>query len=78
MVELILGIIQEVLKLGVIIAEERHRYDDDILRIQRKFADEYAKPDDEISDALLIEYERELQFLGEAVINSLKSKNSKA
>ena len=76
MATLILELLGQVLKLGVLGVEERHRYEDNILKLQKAFYEEYTKPDDEISDNRLDDLDLELRLLGEAFIKTLKSKNN--
>lgn len=77
MFESILGLLTAVVKLGVLSVEERHKYEDNILKVKREWYEEYSKPSNEISDVRLVELERELRLLTDAVINSLGAAGSK-
>lgn len=76
MATLLLGILEQVLKLGVLGVEERHKYEDNILKLKKDFYEEYTKEDEHISDNRLDELDLELRLLGEAFIATLKSKNN--
>jgi hypothetical protein len=73
---LILGIIEQVLKLGVLGVEERHKYEDNILKLKKAYYEEFNKPENEISDNRLDDIDLELRLFGESVIEALRAKNS--
>lgn len=75
MFESLLGLLTVVAKLGVLTVEERHKYEDNILKVKREWYEEYSKPSNEISDVRLVELERELRLLTDAVIDALRAKN---
>lgn len=77
MFESLIGLLTVVGKLGILTVEERHKYDDNLLKITREWYEEYEKPSNEISDVRLVELERELRLLTNAVINSLGAKSPK-
>lgn len=73
----IVGAIEQLLKLGNLTLEERHRYDDNILKLKKEWYEEYDKLEtEEGSDLALVTIERELRLLLDAVVNSLRSKNT--
>lgn len=73
---LILGIIEQVLKLGVLAAEERHRFEDNILKLKQEYYEEFSKPESEMSDSRLDDIDLKLRLFGESVIEALRAKNS--
>ena len=76
MATLILGIIEQVLKLGVLGVEENHKYDDNLLKLKKAYYEEFSKPENEISDNRLDELDLELRILGESIEQALRAKNS--
>lgn len=72
-----IGAIEQLLKLGNLTFEERHRYDDNILRLKKEWYEEFEKLEtDEGSDNRLDDIERELRLLTDAIVETLRAKNS--
>lgn len=76
MATLLLGILEQVLKLGVLSMEEKHKYDDDILKLKKAYYVEYSRPENEISDNNLDDLDLQLRLLGESIEQALRAKNS--
>lgn len=76
MVESLLGILEQVLKLGVLTVEERHRYDDDRKKLREAYYEEYNKGPDEMSDNALDDIELKLRILADAITEAIRTKNS--
>lgn len=76
MATLLLGILEQVMKLGVLGVEERHKYEDNILKLKKDWYEEFGKPTGEISDNRIDELDLQLRLLSESVIAALKSKNA--
>lgn len=76
MVESLLGILEQVLKLGVLTVEERHRYDDNLKKLKEAYYEEYNRGPDEMSDNALDDIELKLRILNESIIQALRTKNS--
>lgn len=72
----ILGILNNLVRLGVLTAEEKHRYEDNILKARRKWYEEYDKLETEDgSDSALDDIELELRLLDEALEQAVRTKN---
>ena len=72
----LIGAIEQLLKLGGLAIEERHRYDDNLLRLRKEWYEEFAKletPDG--SDNRLDDIELELQLTLKSVVEALRAKN---
>lgn len=76
MVSSLLGILEQVLKLGVLTVEERHKYDDNLKKLKEAYYEEYNKGPDEWSDNLLDDIELKLRILNDSIIETLRAKNS--
>ncbi len=72
---LLLGVLEQLLKLGNFAMEERHRYEDNVLKLKKEWYEEFQKPENEISDNRLDDIELELRLLAEAVVEALRAKN---
>ena len=72
----LVGAIEQLLKLGNFIAEERHRYDDNLLKLRKEWYEEFAKVEagtgsyDELD-----RIELQLHLLLKAVVDSLGAPN---
>lgn len=75
MANLLLGILEQLLKLGTITLEERHKYEDNVLKLKKEFYEEFQKPENEISDSRLDDIELELRLVTEALLETLRTKN---
>lgn len=72
----IIGAIEQLLKLGNLTMQERHLYDDNILKLKKAFYEEYDKLEtDQGSDNALGLIERELCLTLDALVNTLRAKN---
>ena len=72
---LLLGVLEQLLKLGNLTMEERHRYEDNVLKLKKEWYEEFQKSENEISDNRLDDIELELRLLAEAVVEALRAKN---
>lgn len=70
------GMLEQIFRLGVLGVEERHRYEDNILDLQKEFYEEIRKPSDEISHNRLDDIQLELRLLSTAVIEALRAKKT--
>lgn len=77
MVSLLLGVLQELLKVGGLVMEERHRYEDNILKLKKAWYEEFQKPADQISHARLDELQLQLRLLGESLLEALRTQKAK-
>lgn len=69
--------ITELLKLGNLTLEERHLYDDNILKLTKEWYEEFDKLEtDEGSDNRLDDITDELRLTLDAVIKTIRAKNS--
>jgi hypothetical protein len=73
MVSLLLGVLEQLLKVGGIAMEEKHRYEDNILKIKKSWYEEFQKPADQISHANLDELQLQLRLLGEAILEASRT-----
>lgn len=72
----LLSALAELLKLGRLGMEERHRYEDNILRLKKEYYEEFSKLETEIgSDNRLDDLDLELRLLSEALIETIRAKN---
>lgn len=76
MATLLLGVLEELLKLGNFAAEEKHRYEDNILKVKKAYYEEFSRPENEISDSRLDDLDLELRLLTESLIEAVRDKNS--
>lgn len=72
----LLAILEQVLKLGVLTVEERHRYDDNLKKLKEAFYEEYNKGPENWSDLALDDIDLKLRILNESIIEALRAKNS--
>lgn len=73
----IIGAIEELLKLGNLTMEERHLYDDNILKLKKEWYEEFDKLEtDEGSDRALGDIDLKLLLTLEAVVNSIRAKKA--
>lgn len=77
MVTALFGLLEQVLKLGVIAAEERHLYDDDLKRLKEEWYAEFNKPETDMSDVVLDDIDLKLRILTESIEQALRAKNAK-
>lgn len=74
---LLLGVLEQLLKLGNLTMEEKHRYEDNVLKLKKEWYEEYKKLDsDEGSDSRLDDIELELRLLTESIVETLRTKNT--
>lgn len=76
MSQLLLGILEQLLKLGNLTLEEKHKYEDNVLKLKKEWYEEFQKSEDEISDTRLDDIELELRLVTEALLETLRAKNS--
>lgn len=76
MVSLLLGVLEQLLKVGGIALEEKHRYEDNILKIKKDWYAEFQKPADQISHMRLDELQLQLRLLGEAILEATRTKKA--
>lgn len=76
MTTLLFGILEQLLKVGGLALEEKHRYEDNVLKLKKEWYEEYQKPDDEISHNRLDELQLQLQLLGEAILEASRAKKA--
>lgn len=76
--KVLIGAIEQLLKLGNFVAEERHRYDDNLLKLRKEWYEEFSKVEAGTgSDDLLDHIDLQLQLLLKAVVDSLGAPNAK-
>ena len=74
--ELLLGVLEQLLKLGNLTMEEKHRYEDNILKLKKEWYAEFEKLEtDNGSDNALDDIELELRLTTEALVETLRAKN---
>ncbi len=73
MVNLLLGVLEQLLKVGGLAMEEKHKYEDNILKLKKDWYDEFQKPADEISHARLDELQLQLRLVGEAILEAART-----
>lgn len=67
----LIGALEQLLKLGVLVGEERHRYDDDLRELKEEWYEEYKKLETpEGSDNRLDELDLKLRLLGESIVEA--------
>lgn len=78
MIESLLGLLEQVAKLGVLTVEERHQYDDDILKLKKAWYEEFNKLEsDDGSDNALDDIKLQLSLTTTALTETLRAKNAK-
>jgi hypothetical protein len=73
----LLAVLEQLLKLGVLGVEEKHKYEDNILKLKKAYYEEFSRPEDEISDNRLAELDLELRLVSEAFLATLGAKAPK-
>lgn len=74
---LLLGVLEQLLKLGNLTMEEKHRYEDNVLKLKKAWYEEYAKLESEMgSDNALDDIELQLRLTTEALLETLRGKHS--
>jgi hypothetical protein len=72
----VIGACEQLLKLGNLTIEERHLYDDNVLKLKKEYYAEMEKLEtDQGSDLALDRINRELHLTLEAIVNSVRAKN---
>lgn len=73
--KLLLGVLEQLLKLGNLTMEEKHRYEDDILKLKKAWYEEFAKLETDLgSDNALDDIEQQLRLTTEALLETLRAK----
>ncbi len=73
----LIGAIEQLLKLGNLAMEERHLYDDNLLKAKRKWYEEFDKLETEDgSDNALDDVTDELRLLLDAIVEATRAKNA--
>jgi hypothetical protein len=74
---LLLGVLEQLLKLGSLTMEEKHRYEDNVLKLKTEWYEEFNKLETESgSDNALDDIELRLRLTTEALVETLRSKHS--
>jgi hypothetical protein len=74
---LLLGVLEQLLKLGNLTMEEKHRYEDNVLKLKKEWYEEYNKLETDLgSDNALDDIELKLRLTTEALLETLRSKQS--
>lgn len=77
MVASLFGAIEQLLKLGNLTLEERHRYEDNVLKLSKEWYEEFDKLESKSgSDNRLDDITDELRLLTNAIVETLRTKNS--
>lgn len=75
--ELLLGVLEQLLKLGNLTLEEKHRYEDNVLKLKKAWYEEYNKLESSMgSDNALDDIELQLRLTTEALLETLRGKQS--
>jgi hypothetical protein len=75
--ELLLGVLKELLHAGNLTLEEKHLYEDNVLKLEKEWYEEYDKLETELgSDNALDDVERKLRLTTKALVETLRSKHS--
>jgi polyhydroxyalkanoate synthesis regulator phasin len=73
----LIGAIEQLLKLGNLAFEERHRYDDNLLRLRKEWYEEFDKLEtDQGSDNRLDDITDELRLTLDSVVEAIRAKNA--
>jgi hypothetical protein len=73
----LIGAIEQLLKLGNLTMEEKHRYDDNLLKLKLQWNKAYdALETDDGSDILLDDITDELCLVLDAVVETVRAKNA--
>lgn len=73
---LLLGIAEQLIRLGNFTMEEKHRYEDDILKLKKAYYEEFQRPENEISDSRLDDIDLQLRLFTESLIEAARAKNA--
>jgi hypothetical protein len=74
---LLLGVLEQLLKLGNLTMEERHLYEDNVLKLKKEWYEEFQKLETDLgSDNALDDIELKLRLTTEALVETLRAKNS--
>lgn len=74
---LLLGVLEQLLKMGNLTLEEKHRYEDNVLKLKKAWYEEYAKLETDLgSDNALDDIELQLRLTTEALLETLRTKQS--
>jgi hypothetical protein len=74
---LLLGVLEQLLKLGNLTMEEKHLYEDNVLKLKVEWHEEFNKLETELgSDNALDDIELKLRLVTEALLETLRSKQS--
>lgn len=72
----LIGALEQLLKLGILIGEERHKYDDDLRKLKEEWYEEYRKLEtDQGSDFAIDKLDERLRILGESIVAAIRTKN---
>jgi polyhydroxyalkanoate synthesis regulator phasin len=72
---LLLGVLEQLLKLGNLTMEEKHRYEDDVLKLTKEWYEEFNKLETDLgSDNALDDIELKLRITTEALLETLRGK----
>lgn len=72
---LLLGVLEQLLKLGNLTMEEKHRYEDNVLKLKKEWHEEFNKLETAVgSDNALDDIELKLRLTTEALLETLRSK----
>ena len=75
--ELLLGVCKEILALANITLEERHKYEDNVLKLEKEWYEEFDKLETNMgSDNALVDIERELLLTTKALIEASRRARS--
>lgn len=75
--ELLLGVLKELLHLGNLTLEEKHRYEDNVLKLEKEWYGEYNKLETDMgSDSALDDIELKLRLTTKALLETLRDKHS--
>lgn len=73
---LLLGVLEQLLKLGNLTLEEKHLYEDNVLKLKKEWYEEYEKLETELgSDNALDDIELKLRLTTEALVQALRAKD---
>ena len=74
---LLLGVLEQLLKLGNLTMEEKHLYEDNVLKLKVEWHEEFNKLETELgSDNALDDIELKLRITTEAILETLRAKQS--
>jgi len=74
---LLLGVLEQLLKLGNLTMEEKHLYEDNVLKLKVEWHEEFNKLETELgSDNALDDIELKLRITTQAILETLRAKQS--